>query len=121
MFEILGSEAKNEALANSINTAVESSNQNSSIIYLEYPLPRNFGDRLYNINNSLRLGCYSMQSVRVSSFLNADFGRGNVQERKCSASKSAALFPARTERYVRAGLLLSGARPDVNREASKRK
>ena len=37
----------------------------------------------------------------------ADFGSGNVQQNSASASKSAVFFPARTERYVRAGLLLS--------------
>jgi hypothetical protein len=53
--------------------------------------------------------------------LAADFGRGNARESKYSASKSAVLFPARTERYVRGALFLFGACPDVNREASKRK
>ena len=59
--------------------------------------------RVYNRKNLYRLACYPMQSVRASSLLSADFGRGNVQERKCSASlpaeglaqagKSALLFP----------------------------
>jgi hypothetical protein len=56
-----------------------------------------------------------MQSVRGSSFLNADFGEQMVERGKASASLPAGRqenrlpFSARTEWYVRAGLLLSFA------------
>src|SRR4029453_1258387 len=69
---------------------------------------------MYNINTSYRLGCCSTQSVREGSFPSADFGRGNVQERKGSASKSALLFFAAF--FCRSKRKQSMGKPDVNRE-----